>query len=190
MARSDTVYASDGLVPTLLSLTRGWGNGCIETWSSGEHRSTVPPSERSQDEKEVSETVRPPAETSDSKRTVLVADDDGAVRKTVADVLNLAGYDVIQSADGEEALQALRPGVDVVILDMHLPKREGLSVLDALGPSPPKVIVCSAFAYDRPEDIERVGLGGKVFRCLRKPVPPVGLLSAVADAIDELDRGQ
>ena len=137
----------------------------------------------------MSETVRPPAETSGPKRTVLVADDDGAVRRTFAEVLSLAGYDVLQAADGEEALQALLQGVDVVILDMHLPKREGLSVLDALGPSPPMVIVCSAFAYDRPEDIERLGLGGKVFRCLRKPTPPVGLLSAVTDAIQELDRG-
>ena len=73
---------------------------------------------------------------------------------------------------------------------MHLPKREGLSVLGALGSSPPTVIICSAFAYDRPEDIERVGLGDRVFRCLRKPIPPVGLVSAVADAIHERDRDQ
>jgi CheY-like chemotaxis protein len=136
----------------------------------------------------VSEIVTPPDETSRSRRTVLVADDDGAVRKTAADILNRAGYDVLQAADGEEALRALRQTVDVLLLDMHLPKREGLSVLDALGSSPPMVIVCSAFAFYRPEDIERVGLGARVFRCLRKPIPPVGLVSAVADAIHELDQ--
>ena len=48
--------------------------------------------------------MTPPDETSDSRRKVLVADDDGAVRKTAADILHRAGYDVLQAADGEEAL--------------------------------------------------------------------------------------
>lgn len=118
--------------------------------------------------------------------TVLVADDDPDLRDTLADILLLEGYQVLEAADGEEALQAMgRHAVDVLILDMSMPKRDGLSVLEALGPPPPKVIVLSAFAYYGPEDIERMGLGGKVARALQKPTPPVQLLAAVRDAMAE-----
>jgi|GEM_PF-1034875 len=126
----------------------------------------------------------------DSPRgTVLVADDDEAVRSTVTDILRLADYDVLQAANGDEALQVLsRQPVDVLILDLHMPVRDGLSVLEALGPPPPKVILVSAFAHYSPEDIDRMGLGRKVTRALRKPCTPVELLAAVNDAMDELER--
>ncbi|HML01310.1 MAG TPA: response regulator [Acidimicrobiales bacterium] len=123
-----------------------------------------------------------------SRRTVLVADDDAALRETLADILD-ESYDVLQAADGEEALrQVLRRPVDVLILDMAMPKRDGISVLQALGPPPPKVIVLSAFAYYSPEDIDRMGLGRKVTRAFQKPAPPAELLAAVAEAVEELGR--
>ena len=126
----------------------------------------------------------------DSPRgTVLVADDDEAVRSTVTDILRLAHYEVLQAANGDEALQVLgRQPVDVLILDLHMPVRDGLSVLEALGPPPPKVILVSVFAHYSPEDIDGSGLGSKVTRSLRKPCAPVELLAAVNDALDELHR--
>ncbi len=131
-----------------------------------------------------------PSQRVGSGRTVLVADDDEALRETMADILAIEGYDVLQAADGEEALAQvlLHDSVDVLILDMAMPKRDGLSVLEDLGPAPPKVIVLSAFAYYGPEDIDRMGLGRKITRSLRKPVPPVRLLAAISEAVEELDR--
>jgi len=122
-----------------------------------------------------------------AKSTVLVTDDDEAVRESVADILGLSGYDVLQAADGGEALRVLgQQSVDVLLLDMTMPKVDGLSVLEALGPPPPKVVLLSAFAYYSPEDIDRSGLGRKVTRALRKPCAPVELLAAVNEAMDEL----
>lgn len=128
-------------------------------------------------------------DTDSSRRTVLIADDDPDLRETLADILLLAGYQVLQAADGDEVLLALgRQSVDVLILDMTMPRRDGLSVLEVLEPPRPKVIVLSAFAYYSPEDIDRLGLGTKVTRALQKPTPPARLLAAVHDALAELDQ--
>jgi hypothetical protein len=59
----------------------------------------------------------------------------------------------------------------------------------ALAPSSPKVILLSAFARYSPEDIGRMGLGSKVTRSLRKPVPPVQLLAATNQAMGETPGG-
>ena len=127
------------------------------------------------------------SEVVSAKSTVLVTDDDEAVRASVADILGLAGYEVLQAADGGEALRVLdQQSVHVLLLDMAMPQVDGLSVLEALGPPPPKVIILSAFAYYSPEDIDRRGLGGKVTRALVKPCQPVQLLAAVNDAMVEL----
>jgi two-component system, NarL family, response regulator DevR len=126
------------------------------------------------------------SEAVNPRGTVLVADDDAALRETVADILNLQSYNVLQAADGEEALRTLsQQPVDVLLLDMAMPKRDGLSVLQALGSPPPKVILLSAFSYYSREDIERRELGGKVARTLRKPCPPEKLLAAVDETFEE-----
>lgn len=121
-----------------------------------------------------------------ARRTILVADDDPALRETLADILLLQGYVVLQASDGDEALRVLEEHVDVVILDLHMPRRDGLDVLERLGPPPPQVVLYSAFALFNPEQLEKRNLAERVFRVLHKPIPPGELLGAVADAIAEL----
>jgi two-component system response regulator MprA len=60
---------------------------------------------------------------------VLVVDDEPAVRRALERALDLDNYDVALAADGEEALDALaqRPA-DVVILDVAMPRLDGLEV--------------------------------------------------------------
>ena len=128
---------------------------------------------------------RAPAAT----RTILVAEDDVELRRSLVDLLELPGYTVLQAADGNQALDLVAERPDVLVLDLHMPKRDGLSVLEALGDPPPLVILYSAFSLYYPEQIFARGLRGKIFRTLRKPAPPSHLLDAVADAMAELDRG-
>jgi DNA-binding response OmpR family regulator len=61
--------------------------------------------------------------------TILLVDDDEAVRKVLSFPLERDGYEVIQAADGEEAVRrfAEQP-VDLVVLDVMLPKLDGLEV--------------------------------------------------------------
>ena len=69
-----------------------------------------------------------------------------------------------------------------------MPRMDGVAVLEALAPPFPRVILLSAFARYGPQDINRMGLGEKVTRALRKPVPPIQLLAAISDAIGQTDR--
>ena len=69
----------------------------------------------------------------DSSPTILLVDDEDSVRKVLAFPLERDGYVVIQAADGEEALErfAAQP-VDLVVLDIMLPKLDGLEVCKRL----------------------------------------------------------
>jgi DNA-binding response OmpR family regulator len=64
---------------------------------------------------------------------VLVADDEEDIRALVAFRLDRAGYDVITAADGEEALTLATTRLpDLVVLDMMMPKANGLEVTRSL----------------------------------------------------------
>jgi anti-anti-sigma factor len=112
---------------------------------------------------------------------VLVVDDDEGVRTTTCEILQSAGYDIAGAEDGEQALALLGADVHAMVLDLHLPKLDGLAVLDAL-PSAPPVIVVSAFEF-RSRDLVESRYGSRVAAFLQKPVPPVVLLDTVKECL-------
>src|SRR5262249_268483 len=67
------------------------------------------------------------------KPKILVVDDEPDVVQLIEYNLKAAGYDVINAADGEEALKKARAGSpDLIILDLMLPEVEGLDVCKIL----------------------------------------------------------
>jgi DNA-binding response OmpR family regulator len=61
---------------------------------------------------------------------VVVVEDEPAIRRGVVDALRASGYGVAEAADGAQGLEeALRRDVNLVLLDLLLPKRDGLAVL-------------------------------------------------------------
>jgi DNA-binding response OmpR family regulator len=69
----------------------------------------------------------------DSSPTILLVDDEDSVRKVLAFPLERDGYDVVQAADGEEALEKFDAHpVDLVVLDIMLPRLDGLEVCKRL----------------------------------------------------------
>ena len=61
--------------------------------------------------------------------TILLVDDEAAVRKVLSFPLERDGYTVVQAADGEEALERFGgQAIDLVVLDIMLPKLDGLEV--------------------------------------------------------------
>src|SRR5438874_13257183 len=65
--------------------------------------------------------------------TILLVDDEDAVRKLLAYPLERDGFRVVQARDGEEALECFRrERVDLVVLDLMLPKVDGLEVCKRL----------------------------------------------------------
>ncbi|MDP9286034.1 MAG: response regulator transcription factor [Actinomycetota bacterium] len=69
----------------------------------------------------------------DSSPTILLVDDEDSVRKVLAFPLERDGYVVVQAADGEEALERFaEQHVDLVVLDIMLPRLDGLEVCKRL----------------------------------------------------------
>lgn len=68
-----------------------------------------------------------------AQQTVLIADDDAAIRELTAEWLNRDGYQVVAAEDGEQALRAIVPeAVDLAVLDVMMPRRSGFSVCRAI----------------------------------------------------------
>ena len=124
--------------------------------------------------------------TGDIKVLVLVADDNDGIRDTTAMILRSAGYDVLEASDGDAALEELsRNSFSVAVLDVRMPKRDGVAVVEGLDPAPPPPEIVMASAYDFDSEL-RARLGTKVFQYLRKPVPPRDLIEAVGRAAEHV----
>ncbi|APW59921.1 sigma-54-dependent transcriptional regulator [Paludisphaera borealis] len=80
--------------------------------------------------------------------TILVAEDDRAIRFSLACSLKAEGYRVIEAGDGDEALAGIdRERPDAVLLDLKMPGRDGLAVLAELGPALADLPVVVITAY-------------------------------------------
>jgi DNA-binding NtrC family response regulator len=83
-----------------------------------------------------------------STTTILVADDDSAIRTNLALLLRSEGYDVREAADGDEAAVKLAdPAVAAALIDIRMPKRDGLAVLRAHAEHANEVPVIVVTAY-------------------------------------------
>ena len=72
-------------------------------------------------------------------KKVLVVYDDLYIRELYEEVLRDEGFTVESAVDGEEGLKKLQQGgYDLVLLDVMMPKLDGLGVLDGLQKNPPK----------------------------------------------------
>jgi len=76
---------------------------------------------------------------------ILIIEDDNAIRQGIRDAIEFEGYSALEASDGESGLaRALRVDCDLVLLDLVLPKVEGLEILReirAARPSLPVVIL-------------------------------------------------
>ncbi len=117
-----------------------------------------------------------------TKGRILVVDDEPAVRDVISDMLLADGYETKKASDGDEALVYLNnEHFDLVVLDIIMPKVNGLEVIEGIKQTKPelKIIVLSAIGkYD--ENFFDVVIGKTVDAFLEKPVKMVDLLSLVA----------
>ena len=63
---------------------------------------------------------------------ILVVDDESRMRKLINDFLKVKGYNILEAADGEEALNTFEEHgqkIDLILLDVMMPKLDGWSVL-------------------------------------------------------------
>lgn len=68
-----------------------------------------------------------------STKTILIVEDEADLRDALATALSYEGYGVIQAGDGEEGLKkALSEKPDIILLDIIMPKKDGLTMLKEL----------------------------------------------------------
>lgn len=77
----------------------------------------------------------------DSKR-ILIVEDDQFLRDFYQELLTAEGYQIDVASDGEIALDKLYKGNwDLVLLDIMLPKKDGLQILQDIKTNPPKTAI-------------------------------------------------
>jgi DNA-binding NtrC family response regulator len=112
--------------------------------------------------------------------TVLIVEDDGAMRALLRDVLERAGHRVVERGNGRE-LPALaeREHFDAVILDKEMPGPDGLDLLSFLRTRLPAVPVIIVTAFGGPDVAkEAARLGAHAY--LEKPFRMATILDALA----------
>jgi two-component system cell cycle sensor histidine kinase/response regulator CckA len=114
--------------------------------------------------------------------TILLVDDDEAVRRATRSMLMRCGYQVLEGVDGDDALAVLetRCGtIDLVVLDRSMPGRSGddvLADLRALAPDMPVVLLSG-----QPFDAESIARANAT---LLKPISSDALLHTLRDLLD------
>jgi CheY-like chemotaxis protein len=122
--------------------------------------------------------------------TILVVDDEVPLRQAVSFILGQRGYTVLEAADGYQALEAIKKHgqeVEVVLLDVMMPRLDGLGTLKALREIRPElqVIATSGVNHDsRVEALKRLG----VQHFLLKPYRNQELLEALEMCIASIAK--
>jgi two-component system response regulator HydG len=117
--------------------------------------------------------------------TVLVADDDEILRLSVRWILEAEGYQVLEVSDGEEAIQRVAAdptAIDAVILDVNMPKMDGMEALTHLRQAYPKIPCLLLTAFSNVKDaVQAMKLGA--FDYLEKPIEGPRLISLIQSAL-------
>lgn len=118
-------------------------------------------------------------------KKILLVDDDQYLRELYLEILKDAGYEVATAVNGEEALTALSTGgFDLVLLDIMMPKLDGIGVLKSIQAKPPTtpngpIILLTNLAHD-PVLNEATALGATTF-LIKADITPDQLLNKVKE---------
>jgi DNA-binding response OmpR family regulator len=116
-------------------------------------------------------------------KTILLADDDTAIRQTLGQVLILEQYCVIFAATGREAAAKFISHLpDLVLLDLNMPDRDGweaFQLMNSTHPSVPVVVITA-----RPHQHQRAAEMGAV-ALLEKPLDIQSLLKTIREHLDQ-----
>ena len=115
--------------------------------------------------------------------SILVVEDDRSTRQLLTEMLKTAGFSVTSAKDGVDALKRLRAGsYDLMLLDVWMPKMNGLDVLAALPKEEarPRVVVMTS--DDTPETLLRA-VREQAWRYVAKPVEPQALVQLLREVL-------
>lgn len=119
--------------------------------------------------------------------TILIIDDERAIRKTLNEILGFEGYKIEEAADGEEGLKKFQSGTyDVVLCDIKMPKLDGIEFLSkalAINPDVPVIMISGHGNIETAVEAVKKG----AFDFISKPPDLNRLLITIRNAIDKTD---
>ena len=116
-------------------------------------------------------------------KTILLADDDAAIRQTLGQVLILEQYSVIFASTGREAAAKFISHLpDLVLLDLNMPDRDGWDAFQLMSNTHPSVPVVVITAM--PHQHQRAAESGAA-ALLEKPLDIQFLLKTIRDHLDQ-----
>jgi two-component system chemotaxis response regulator CheY len=113
---------------------------------------------------------------------ILAVDDSASMRQMVNFTLKGAGYEVVQAADGIEALEYARGhSVDLVLTDVNMPRMDGISLVRELRTLPsyrytPMLVLTTESSQEKKSQGKQAGATGWIV----KPFNPEQLLATIA----------
>ena len=111
--------------------------------------------------------------------SILITDDDRDFRETLRGVLEPRGFRTLQAGDGEEALKIVsREQVHVVLLDMHMPRLDGLGLIRQVKqrlPALPIIVMTGRLEAGEQEQIQAQNIAAIV----EKPFSSETILAAL-----------
>src|SRR5262245_46203121 len=121
---------------------------------------------------------------------ILVVDDEDLIRWSLQQKISHWGYRAFEAANGEAALAIVeRESPDLVLLDIHLPDRSGIEVLEEIKESNPRAIVVMMTAYSVLEDaVAALRLGAYDF--VAKPLNFEELRATIQNALEAVKLRQ
>jgi two-component system, response regulator YesN len=119
--------------------------------------------------------------------SILIVDDDRAFREELRE--SLFNYDVVEASDGEEAIELINAPneIDVVILDVMMPKLRGTEVLKRIKKAVPEVAIIVLTGFSS-KDIAIEALKGRADDYLEKPVPIEKLKATIEGLLESKKR--
>ncbi len=117
--------------------------------------------------------------------SILVVDDTRSMRKMVATVLQAAGYEVEEAADGAEALDKARGRVfDLVVTDHNMPRMDGVTLVRALrGLAEYDDVALIVLSTETGAELKAKGRAAGATGWMAKPFDPAKMLDIVRQFI-------
>ncbi|MDB5246206.1 MAG: putative two component, sigma54 specific, transcriptional regulator [Segetibacter sp.] len=117
--------------------------------------------------------------------TILIIDDERAIRKTLNEILGFEGYKIEEAADGEEGLKKFQAATyDVVLCDIKMPKLDGIEFLSkatAINPDVPIIMISGHGTIETAVEAVKKG----AFDFISKPPDLNRLLITIRNALDK-----
>ena len=126
------------------------------------------------------------SQTLEGKETILLVDDEELVRLVARAVLGYRGYNIMEAINGEDAVEKYRASggkIDLVLMDLHMPKMNGWDALARIrefDPSAQVIMLSGGSTDDLPDSLRKLGAAA----ILQKPFENIELVQLVRKTLD------